>query len=99
MAGKGIAMYDKDLSNVWTVEIRFDEDDIHTHATVRAHRPHGDPLTARGDAYRNPRDASQPMVGEEIAAARGLIALGTELLERASMHIEKATHQPVHLYR
>lgn len=39
------------------------------------------------------------MVGEEIAAARGLIALGTELLERASMRIEKATHQPVHLYR
>ncbi|MGV0836074.1 DUF1876 domain-containing protein [Mycolicibacterium thermoresistibile] len=92
-------MYDKDLSNVWTVEIRFDEDDIHTHATVRTNRPYGEPLTARGDAYRHPKDDSQPMVGEEIAAARGLIALGSELLERASLRIEQVTHQPVHLYR
>ena len=37
-------------------------------------------MTTRGDAYRHPRDASQPMVGEQIAAARGLIALGTALL-------------------
>ena len=29
-------MYDKDLSNKWRVEIDFDEDETHTHATVRA---------------------------------------------------------------
>ena len=39
------------------------------------------------------------MIGEEIAAARGLIALGTELLQAASSRIEQATHHPVHLYR
>ena len=39
------------------------------------------------------------MIGEEIAAARGLIALGTELLQCASSRIEQVTHQPVHLYR
>jgi Domain of unknown function (DUF1876) len=84
--------------NSWNVEIRFAEDDVHTHATVRAQL--GDEtLTATGDAYRNPRDDSQPMVGEEIAAARALIALGTELLHAASMRIEQATHRSVHLNR
>jgi hypothetical protein len=92
-------MYDKNLDNIWRVEIMFDEDETHTHATLRAERGEGDTLTALGDAYRNPKDANQPMVGEEIAAARALIAMGTELLHKASSRIEQSTHQPVHLYR
>ena len=92
-------MYDKDLTNKWHVEIDFDEDESHTHATVRAQRGDGETVTTLGDAYRNPKDNSQPMIGEEIAAARGLIALGTELLQSASRRIEQVTHQPVHLYR
>ena len=92
-------MYDKNLDINWHVEIDFDEDETHTHATVRAQRGDGETLTTRGDAYRNPNDGSQPMIGEEIAAARALIALGTELLQSASSGIEQVTHQPVHLYR
>ena len=91
-------MYDKNLDTTWHVEIDFDEDETHTHATVRAERGDGETVTTRGDAYRNPKDGSQPMIGEEIAAARGLIALGTELLHSASSRIEQVTHQPVHLY-
>jgi hypothetical protein len=94
-----MAMYDKDLSNKWRVEIDFDEDETHTHATVRAQCGSDEMMTTLGDAYRNPKDSSAPMIGEEIAAARGLIALGTELLQRASSQIEQVTHQPVHLYR
>jgi hypothetical protein len=92
-------MYDRNLDDNWRVEIEFDEDDTHTHATVHAQLSSGETITTLGDAYRHPKDASQPMVGEEIAAARGLIALGTELLQLASRRIEEATHQPVHLYR
>jgi hypothetical protein len=92
-------MYDKDLDASWHVDIEFDEDDTHTHATVRARLANGQTVTARGDAYRHPHDASQPMVGEEIAAARGLITLGSELLQAASERIEQATRHPVHLYR
>jgi hypothetical protein len=92
-------MYDADLATNWHVDIEFDEDETHTHATVRAQLGAGGAMAARGDAYRHPRDASQPMVGEEIAAARGLIALGTALLETASARIEQATHHPAHLYR
>ena len=92
-------MYDKDLTNKWRVEIDFDEDETHTHATVRAQRADGETVTTLGDAYRNPKDSSQPMIGEEIAAARALIALGTELLQSASLRIEQVTQQPIHLYR
>jgi hypothetical protein len=94
-----MAMYDKNLDIKWHVEIDFNEDETHTHATVRAQRGDGEAVTTLGDAYRNPRDNSQPMIGEEIAAARALIALGTELLQSASSRIEQVTHQPVHLYR
>lgn len=92
-------MYDKDLTGNWHVDVEFDEDDTHTHATVRAQLSDGQTMTTRGDAYRHPNDTGQPMVGEEIAAARGLIALGTALLQTASAQIEQATHHPVHLYR
>lgn len=92
-------MYDKELNPPWHIEIAFDEDETHTHATVHVDRRDGQTLTARGDAYRNPKDSSHPVIGEEIAAARGLIALGTELLQSASSRIEQSTHQSVHLYR
>ncbi|OHU98815.1 DUF1876 domain-containing protein [Mycobacterium talmoniae] len=92
-------MYDRNLDPNWHVDIEFDEDETHTHATVRAQLCDGQTMTTRGDAYRHPDDASQPAVGEEIAAARGLIALGTALLQTASSQIEQATHHPVHLYR
>jgi Domain of unknown function (DUF1876) len=91
-------MYDRNLDNNWHIDIEFDEDDTHTHATVRAQRSDGETISTLGDAYRHPKDSSQPMIGEEIAAARGLIALGTELLQSASTRIEQVTHHPVHLY-
>jgi hypothetical protein len=94
-----MAMYDKNLDNKWHVEIEFAEDDVHTHASAHARLVDESTMTATGDAYRNPKDERQPMVGEEIAAARALIALGTELLHEASSRIEQATQQPVHLYR
>jgi hypothetical protein len=90
-------MYDKILDDVWHLDIEFDESDTHTHATVRAHLGDGETLTAIGDAFRNPKDPSQPMIGEEIAAARALISLGTDLLHRAGSRIEAVTRHPVHL--
>jgi hypothetical protein len=92
-------MYDKILDDVWHLDIEFDEDATHTHATVRATLADGDTLEAMGDSFRNPKDLSQPMIGEEIAAARALIALGTDLLHRAGARIEAVTRHPVHLVR
>lgn len=90
-------MYDKFLDDDWHIDIQFDEDETHTHAIVRARLGDDDTMTAIGDAFRNPRDIAQPMIGEEIAAARALIALGTDLLHRAGARIEAVTRHPVHL--
>ena len=90
-------MYDRVLDDDWHIDIEFDEDETHTHATVRARLGDDGELTAIGDAFRNPTDISQPMIGEEIAAARALIALGTDLLHRAGARIEAVTRHPVHL--
>jgi len=94
-----IDMYDRDLTHKWYVEIGFCEDDIHTHASAHARLMDDGLMATTGDAYRNPKDPNEPKIGEEIAAARALIALGTELLNSASMRIEEGTHHPVHLYR
>ena len=81
----------------WEIQVEFDEDDTHTHATATA-RVRGDrAVTGRGDAYRNPKDPNLPVVGEEIAAARALLELTSELLRVASAEIEQVTHQPASL--
>jgi hypothetical protein len=90
-------MQDEIFDDEWHIDIEFDEDETHTHATVRARLGDDGELTAIGDAFRNPSDISQPMIGEEIAAARALIALGTDLLHRAGSRIEAVTRHPVHL--
>jgi hypothetical protein len=81
----------------WQTQIAFDEDDKHTHATVVVRFGDETEVRARGDAYRNPRDPSQPMVGEEIAAARAFSELASRLLERAAGQIQAATHEQPHL--
>ncbi len=83
--------------NSWRVDIDFDEDETHTRATVRAEVRDAETVIAHGDAYRNPKDTNQPLIGEEIAAARGLIALGSQLLQQAAARVEQVTHRPVHL--
>ena len=93
--GKVIAMQ----STGWHVIIEFDEDDRHTHATATARVREDHPMTARDDAYRNTRDSIQPLVGEEIAAARALIDLATQLLQAAAAQIEQVTNQPAQLVR
>ena len=89
-------MYDKELNPPWRIEIVFDEDETHTHATVHADRRDGRTLTTRGDAYRNPKDGSYPVIGAEIAAARRLIAPGTQPLQSESARIGQTTHRLVH---
>ena len=87
------------VSDGWSVEIEFDEDDTHTRARAMARIRDDVTMSAHGDAYRSPRDSEQPVVGEEIAAARALIDLGTQLLHEAASRIEQVTHQQAHLVR
>jgi hypothetical protein len=70
-----MAMYDKDLTTKWRVEIDFDENEIRTHATVRAQCADGGTVTSWATPTAT-EGSSSPMIGEEIAATRVLIALG-----------------------
>lgn len=92
-------MYDRSLDTNWHVDIKFDEDETSTHASLCLTLDDGQTMTMRGDAYRHPDEPNQTTVGEEIAAARALIGLGGALLQTASWQIERAIHHPVHLYR
>jgi hypothetical protein len=40
-------------------------------------------LQCYGEAHRRPDDADVPVIGDEVAAGRALIALGNELLRTA----------------
>jgi len=65
------------------IEIRFEEDNSHTvaHASMVLR---GATFAGWGRASRNPTDASVPMIGEELAAARALSDLAHTLLEAAA---------------
>ena len=78
----------------WHVEIEFDEDDTQTRAALLLRLPDGAELRARGHAKRNPADAPQPRIGEEIAAARALSDLTHQLLDKAAGEISEVTHRP-----
>ena len=51
-----------------------------------------------GQARRAPEDADRPMVGEEVAAARALRHLASQLLQAAAQDIEDVEHHPVRLH-
>ena len=78
----------------WHVEIEFDEDDTDTKAALLLRLPDGVELRARGHAKRNPADIPQPLIGEEIAAARALADLTHQLLEKAAGEIPELPHRP-----
>lgn len=48
-------------------------------------------LTAEGLARRNPKDTPIPEIGDELAAGRALVEMGTRLLMAASDDIAAAT--------
>jgi uncharacterized protein DUF1876 len=83
----------------WTVEIFLDEHDDRrrTRAEARLHTQDRTHLVGSGTARRHPGDPNIPEIGDEIAAARALFALGHELLQAAAGDIEQLTHEPAHV--
>jgi hypothetical protein len=49
----------------------------------------GDHFEARGRARRNPVDPAKPVIGEELAIARALRSLESQITETAEEKIEK----------
>jgi Domain of unknown function (DUF1876)/Domain of unknown function (DUF1918) len=83
----------------WRVNIDLFESgaDTTAHAVLVAEAPAR--LDARGEAHRNPADASVPKIGDEVAVARALRRLSDRLLEAASADIASAKGRPATLER
>ena len=80
----------------WHVEMEFVEDDQHTRAAALVRLPDGTEVRGHGHATRHHTDSYQPRVGEEIAGARALNELATQMLNKAHGEIDAASGRTSH---
>lgn len=71
-----------------TLSIHLSEDDTETVATAVLDL-RGDHFEAVGRARRNPSDPAKPVIGEELAIARALRKLESQITEAAEDKIER----------
>ncbi|MFG2879289.1 DUF1876 domain-containing protein [Streptomyces sp. NPDC048337] len=75
----------------WHVELEFTEEGHRTSAAAMVRLGDGTEVKARGYALRHPSDPEQLRVGEEIAGARALMDLSSQLLTKAHGEIDEVT--------
>ncbi|MYW02838.1 DUF1876 domain-containing protein [Streptomyces sp. SID3343] len=75
----------------WHVELEFSEEGQRTGAAALIRLADGSEMKARGYAMRHPSDPEQLRVGEEIAGARALMDLASQLLQKAHGEIDEAS--------
>ncbi|MBT2493065.1 DUF1876 domain-containing protein [Streptomyces sp. ISL-96] len=75
----------------WHIEMEFQEEDGRTRAAAMVRLGDGVELRAHGYAKRHPTDVEQMRVGEEIAGARALMDLASQLLGKAHDEIDEAS--------
>ncbi|MET9962956.1 DUF1876 domain-containing protein [Streptomyces sp. NPDC006326] len=75
----------------WHVELEFSEEGHRTSAAALVRLGDGSEIKGRGYAMRHPSDPEQLRVGEEIAGARALMDLSTQLLQKAHSEIDEVT--------
>ncbi len=81
----------------WRADIFIGENNGQTYAEARLVTEIGDRLVGLGRACLSPHDYDVPEIGDEVAVARALRALGTNLLDTAASDIEGVTQKDVHL--
>ncbi|MFI5619651.1 DUF1876 domain-containing protein [Streptomyces sp. NPDC051567] len=72
----------------WHVELEFTEEGHRTSAAALLRLGDGSEIRAHGYAMRHPTDSDQLRVGEEIAGARALMDLASQLLQKAHTEID-----------
>jgi hypothetical protein len=83
-------------AKTWTVEVFISEAGPNTEARAVL-RTGGDAareVVATGHSRRNPADPAVPEIGDEVAVARALTALGSALLDVATDDIAGVTEKP-----
>lgn len=78
----------------WHIEMEFVEQDGRTKVAAMVRLGDGVELRAHGYARRHPTDVEQHRVGEEIAGARALMDLASQLLGKAHGEIDEAAGRP-----
>ncbi|MCP9945084.1 DUF1876 domain-containing protein [Streptomyces somaliensis] len=78
----------------WHVDMEFQEDGDRTRAAALVRLGDGTEVRGHGQAQRHPSDPGQLRVGEEIAGARALMDIGTQLLQKAHVEIDEARGKP-----
>ncbi|MFD0277934.1 DUF1876 domain-containing protein [Kitasatospora sp. NPDC127111] len=80
----------------WHIEMEFREEGPRTAAAALLRLSDGTELRAHGYTSRHPSDPEQLRVGEEIAAARALNDLASQLLTKAHGEIQEVSPVPTH---
>ncbi|WP_149182355.1 DUF1876 domain-containing protein [Streptomyces sp. TRM49041] len=80
----------------WHVDMEFKEEDNRTKAAALVRLTDGTEVRGHGQAQRHPSDHEQLRVGEEIAGARALMDIATQLLQKAHVEIDEEKGKPSH---
>ncbi|GGZ54437.1 DUF1876 domain-containing protein [Streptomyces subrutilus] len=80
----------------WHVDVEFTEDGHRTSAAALVRLGDGSEVRARGYAMRHPSDPEQLRVGEEIAGARALMDIASQMLQKAHAEIDQASGHHSH---
>lgn len=80
----------------WHVDLEFQEEGACTKSAALVRLPDGAEVRGHGQAQRHPSDAEQLRVGEEIAGARALMDIATQLLQKAHVEIDEVKGRPSH---
>ena len=81
-------------TKTWTVQVTIDEKGDDTLADATLNLENKMEVRGHGMSRRNPRDESEPRIGDELATARALSDLAHQLLAAAATDIESRTHVP-----
>ncbi|GAA2259529.1 DUF1876 domain-containing protein [Streptomyces amakusaensis] len=80
----------------WHIELEFREEGDSTRAAAMVRLADGTEVRGHGHAQRHPSDSEQLRVGEEIAAARALMDISSQLLRKAHTEIDEASGRTSH---
>ncbi len=75
----------------WHIDMEFEGKGDRTRSAAMVRLSDGTEFRAHGTAQRNPADPEQLRVGEEIAGARALMDLASQLLQKAHAEIDEAS--------
>ncbi|MFD0372686.1 MULTISPECIES: DUF1876 domain-containing protein [unclassified Streptomyces] len=80
----------------WHVEMEFKEEGDRTRAAAMVRLTDGTEMRGHGNANRHPSDPEQLRVGEEIAGARALMDIASQMLQKAHAEIDEVSGRTSH---